>query len=72
MPDEKWGEVGKAAVVLKEGERLKTAQVLQFLQGKIGNFKIPKYIEFVDQLPRTASGKLKKYLLIEKFRKAGR
>jgi fatty-acyl-CoA synthase len=70
VPDEKWGEVGKAAIVLGKGVHLTSSQVALFLEGKIAKFKIPKYIEFVDQLPRTASGKLKKFLLVEKARKA--
>ncbi len=44
-------------------------EVVQFFKGKIGKFKIPKYIEFVDELPRTATGKIKRHLLTEAFKK---
>ncbi|MFC1534794.1 long-chain-fatty-acid--CoA ligase [Thermodesulfobacteriota bacterium] len=69
VPDDRWGEVGKAAIMLKDGERINAEEIVQFLEGKIGKYKIPKYIEFVDQIPRTASGKIQRYLLIEKFKK---
>ncbi len=63
VPDKKWGEVGKASIILKEGEEMTSAEVVQFLEGKIGKFKIPRYVEFVETMPRTASGKIQKYLL---------
>ena len=69
MPDEKWGEVGKASIILKEGAKMTAEEVVQFLQGNIGKFKIPKYIEFVDGIPRTASGKIRRYQLIERFKR---
>ena len=69
VPDRKWGEVGKASIVAKKGKSMTDLEVRQFLNGKIGKYKMPKYIEFVDNLPRTASGKIKRYLLIEMFKK---
>jgi len=63
VPDEKWGEVGKAFIVLKPGERMNQEEVLQFLQDKLARYKIPKQVEFVETLPKTASGKLQKYIL---------
>jgi fatty-acyl-CoA synthase len=69
VPDEKWGEVGKASIILKEGMSVTVEEVMQFLKGKIGKFKIPKYLEFVEELPRTATGKIKRYLLTEAFKK---
>jgi len=70
VPDEKWGEVGKASIIVKEKE-MNTSEVVDFLRGKIGKFKIPKYIEFVDDLPRTATGKIQKYLLAQRSKKEG-
>ncbi len=67
VPDEKWGEAGMASIILKDGCEMSQEQVVSFLGSKIGKFKIPKYIEFVNKLPRTASGKIKRYLLIEDF-----
>ncbi len=64
VPDEKWGEVGKASIILQDNTGMSAPEVMEFLHGKIGKFKIPKYIEFVDKLPRTATGKIQKYLLV--------
>ncbi len=63
VPDEKWGEVGKAFIVLKAGERMEREEVFKFLQGKVANYKKPKYIEFINELPKTPSGKIQKYQL---------
>ena len=67
VPDEKWTEVGKAFIVPLEGENLSKAEVLDFLQGKIAKFKIPVYVEFMDSLPMTAAGKVRKVELKENF-----
>jgi fatty-acyl-CoA synthase len=69
VPDERWGEVGKASIVPRDQTQKNPQEVLEFLEGKVGRFKIPKYVEFVDELPRTATGKIQKYLLAEKFKK---
>jgi acyl-coenzyme A synthetase/AMP-(fatty) acid ligase len=61
--------VGKASVILHENETMTSGELLEFLQGKIGKFKLPKYVDFVKELPKTASGKIKRYLLVEKFNK---
>lgn len=58
VPDEQWGEVGSAYVITTQSwtaESLRAA-----LAGKIAGFKIPRYVRFVDDLPRTASGKVRK------------
>jgi fatty-acyl-CoA synthase len=65
VPDKKWGEVGKAYIVLKPGETMAGDEALQFFRGKVGKYKIPKYVEFIEDLPKTASGKIQKYLLKE-------
>ena len=59
-PHLKWGEVGMAAVVLKDGEALTGQELLSFCVGKIAKFKIPKSVIWVNELPRTASGKVRK------------
>ncbi len=66
VPDEKWGEVGKVLIILQDNTKMSALEVGDFLRRKIGKFKIPKYIEFVNELPRTASGKIQKYLLAQK------
>jgi fatty-acyl-CoA synthase len=60
LPDEKWGEVPRAVVVVREGARLGPDEVLASLAGRIAKYKIPKSVVVADELPRTASGKLLK------------
>jgi fatty-acyl-CoA synthase len=67
VSDEKWGETGMALIVVNQGERLTREEVLSFLQGKVARYKIPMHIEFVDELPMTASGRIKKVDLREKY-----
>jgi fatty-acyl-CoA synthase len=63
VSDPKWGEVGKAFIVLKEGQAMTQAEAIECCTEKIAKYKIPKSIEFVDQLPKTSGGKIRKYLL---------
>jgi len=65
VPDEKWGEVGKAYIVLKPGETMTEEEAFKSLRGKVGKYKIPKHVQFVEELPKTASGKIQKFLLKE-------
>lgn len=60
VPDDKWGESVKAVVVLKEGKSASKEQIITFTREKIAAYKSPKSVDFVDQLPRNASGKLLK------------
>jgi fatty-acyl-CoA synthase len=70
VPDEKWGEVGKAFIVIKPGETMSNGEIFEFLKGKVAKYKIPKYVEFIEELPKTASGKIQKFLLKERHNKA--
>jgi len=65
VPDRKYGEQVMAAIVLKQGCDLTEAEVQQFCRGRIANYKIPKYVRFVDSYPMTASGKIQKFKLRE-------
>jgi fatty-acyl-CoA synthase len=58
VPDEKWGEVGRAFVVPQQD--VDPADLLDFLAGRIARYKVPKSVVFVDSLPRTGSGKVLK------------
>lgn len=60
VPDERWGEVPKAIVALREGQQATVAQILRHTKERIAAFKVPKSLDFVDALPRTPSGKVKK------------
>jgi fatty-acyl-CoA synthase len=63
VPDDRWGEVGRAVVVLRDGVSVEPAELLDFMDGRIARYKIPKSVVFVDALPRTGSGKVLKKLL---------
>ena len=60
VPDPKWGEVGKAFVVLKPGTVATEAQVLEFLGERLAKYKVPRQVVFVDSLPISAAGKILK------------
>ncbi|GAA3870605.1 long-chain fatty acid--CoA ligase [Leifsonia kafniensis] len=60
VPDEKWGELPLAVVNLAPGTRLTTQDIIDHLTGRLAKYKIPKRVEFIDELPRTASGKVRK------------
>jgi acyl-CoA synthetase (AMP-forming)/AMP-acid ligase II len=57
-PDERWGEVIKAFVVLRPGGTVKSKDLARFARGHLADFKVPRSFEFVDSLPRNPSGKL--------------
>ncbi|WP_136526696.1 AMP-binding protein [Geomonas ferrireducens] len=65
VPDRKYGEQVMAAVVLKQGCEMTEEEVKEFCRGRIANYKIPKYVRFVDSYPMTASGKIQKFKLRE-------
>lgn len=60
VPDERWGEVGRAVVVRRPGSALTESDLLKHLDGRIARYKIPKAVVFVDEIPHNASGKLLK------------
>jgi acyl-CoA synthetase (AMP-forming)/AMP-acid ligase II len=67
MPSPRWGESAAAVVVAKPGASLDAGQVLAFFQGKLARYKIPRVVEFVDQIPRNPTGKVLKRVLRERF-----
>jgi fatty-acyl-CoA synthase len=60
VPDDRWGETGKAVIVVKPGETLDEETVITHCLANLAKFKIPKSVVFVDALPRTATGKVLK------------
>jgi acyl-CoA synthetase (AMP-forming)/AMP-acid ligase II len=66
-PDERWGETVTAFVVPKKGETLTEAEVIDYTKGRLAGYKKPTRVFFIDQLPRNASGKIKKGDLREKL-----
>jgi acyl-CoA synthetase (AMP-forming)/AMP-acid ligase II len=67
IPDERWGEVPAALVVLKPGMTANEAEIIEFCRANMAHFKCPKSVSFIDALPRTATGKIQKNLLREKY-----
>ncbi|HEU4627527.1 MAG TPA: long-chain-fatty-acid--CoA ligase [Steroidobacteraceae bacterium] len=62
-PHEKWGESPVAFVVRRAGASVTEAELREFARGVLAHFKVPTSFEFVDALPKTATGKIQKYIL---------
>jgi fatty-acyl-CoA synthase len=67
VPDQRWGEVGRAVVALRPGATASADEIIGFLSGKLAKYKIPKSVVVVQALPHNAAGKLLKGPLREKF-----
>ncbi|MCL2175182.1 MAG: AMP-binding protein, partial [Treponema sp.] len=65
IASEKYGEEVGAFIILKPDVTMTEEEVRDFCRGKIGRYKIPKHVFFVDSYPLTSSGKIQKYLLRE-------
>jgi fatty-acyl-CoA synthase len=63
MPDAQWGESPHAFVVLRAGDRVDEAVLREFTRSRLAHFKCPRAFHFVDELPKTATGKIQKYVL---------
>ena len=63
--DERWGEVGKAVVALKEGQGLTGEEIIDYLRSRLAKYKVPKSVAFIQALPRNAAGKVMKTVLRE-------
>jgi fatty-acyl-CoA synthase len=66
VPDERWGERPKAFVVRKPGHQVSSQELVEHCRGLIARYKVPDHIEFVDELPKTSTGKLQKFALRER------
>jgi long-chain acyl-CoA synthetase len=67
IPHEKWGEEVKAVVQLKEGETATEEEILDYVKDSLAGYKRPRSVDFVDDFPRTATGKILKRLVKEKY-----
>ncbi len=64
MPHEKWGESPHAFVVLRPGVAAATGDELrEFVRDRLAHFKAPQWVTFVEELPKTATGKVQKFVL---------
>ena len=60
VPSERWGETGKAVIVVKPGETLNPDEVIAHCLANLAKFKVPHTVDFIDALPRNATGKILK------------
>jgi fatty-acyl-CoA synthase len=63
MPDERWGESPHAFVVLSAGAEATEAELVEFARARLAHFKAPRRVHFLSELPKTATGKIQKYVL---------
>jgi fatty-acyl-CoA synthase len=63
MPHERWGESPHAFVVLRPGQSSTAEEMRQFARGVLAHFKVPSAFTFVQELPKTATGKIQKFVL---------
>jgi fatty-acyl-CoA synthase len=67
VPDQRWGEVPKALVVLKPGTQATEQELLDFCRSRIAHYKCPRSVEFLEALPKTGTGKILKRDLRKKY-----
>jgi long-chain acyl-CoA synthetase len=67
VPDPKWGEAVKAVVVAKPGEPADAESIIAWARARIAGYKVPKSVDFIEALPRNASGKVLKRELREPY-----
>lgn len=67
VPDPKWGEAVKAAVVLKADSSLTEEALIAFARGRLAGYKCPKTIDWVANIPRNATGKILKRVLRQPY-----
>lgn len=67
VPDPEWGQQPKAIVVLKKGKTATAEELMEFCRSDLASFKRPRAVTFVDELPRTSTGKVLKRVLREQY-----
>lgn len=63
LPDEKWGESPHAFIVLRPGAKVSEAELREYARKHLAHFKVPQGFHFILELPKTATGKIQKYVL---------
>jgi fatty-acyl-CoA synthase len=63
LPHERWGETPQAFVVLRDGATATEDEIIAFARDRLAHFKAPRGVTFVDELPKTATGKIQKFVL---------
>jgi acyl-CoA synthetase (AMP-forming)/AMP-acid ligase II len=67
VPDEEWGEVPMAVVVVKKGEKATAEEIMEYCRANLASFKRPRSVVFTDELPRNQMGKVLKRVLREQY-----
>lgn len=67
VPDDEWGEAVKAVVVLKEGAQATEEEIIELCRMRLGKYKKPRSVEFVAELPKSATGKILRRVLREYY-----
>jgi fatty-acyl-CoA synthase len=67
VPDDKWGEVPRALIVLKPDMNMTESELLEFARSRLAHYKCPRAVDFVDSLPKTGTGKILKRDLRKKY-----
>jgi fatty-acyl-CoA synthase len=70
VPDERWGEVGVAGIVVRAGVATDEEDLLGFCTGKLAGYKIPKAVVFVDHIPRSGGNKILRRVLADQYRQS--
>ncbi|MCL0079383.1 long-chain-fatty-acid--CoA ligase [Dehalococcoidia bacterium] len=70
VPDPEWGSQPRAIIVLKEGETATAGEIIDFCRDKLSGFKRPRSVVFIDELPRTSTGKVQRKVLREQHGQA--
>ena len=65
VPDDQYGEEIMACIILKEGESMTVEEMKQYIRDHMAKHKVPKYIDFVDNFPMNAAGKILKFKMRE-------
>ena len=61
VPDERYGEEAMACIILRPGESVSEEEMRKYIVASIARHKVPRYIEFVEEFPMNAAGKILKY-----------
>ena len=67
LPDDYYGETVCACVIANDGESVTDAQLIDYLRERLAGYKVPTRVEFVDEFPLNAMGKVQKRVLVERF-----
>jgi fatty-acyl-CoA synthase len=70
VTDSKYGEEVCAVIRLREGESANQEEIIAFCRGRIAHYKIPRYVQFVDDFPMTVTGKVQKFIIRERMERA--